>query len=105
MSIINFIQSKDSFLKMDDVRLSVNPLKCLHFVRKKLDEGICQYKFNDCYQWDNDLKTIQSGPELKKPGETVKMILRPLVDGTQLLLYSNRMGPETALNKEVENLA
>jgi hypothetical protein len=33
------------------------------------------------------------------------MILRPLVDGTQLLLYSNRMGPETALNKEVENLA
>jgi hypothetical protein len=32
-------------------------------------------------------------------------ILRPLVSGTQLLLQSNRSGPETALIKEADKLA
>jgi hypothetical protein len=31
--------------------------------------------------------------------------LRPLVSGTQLLLQSNRVGPETALIREAENPA
>jgi hypothetical protein len=32
-------------------------------------------------------------------------ILRPLVSETQLLLQSDRAGPETALIREAENLA
>ena len=36
---------------------------------------------------------------------TLHGILRPLVCGTQLLLQSNRAGPETALIREAEHLA
>jgi hypothetical protein len=39
------------------------------------------------------------------PHRTLHGILRPLVSGTQLLLQSNREGPETAIIREAENLA
>jgi hypothetical protein len=39
------------------------------------------------------------------PHRTIHKILRPLVSGTQLLLQSNRAGPETALIREAENPA
>ena len=41
----------------------------------------------------------------KDPHRIPHRILRPLVSGTQLLLQSNRSGPETALIKEGDNPA
>jgi hypothetical protein len=41
----------------------------------------------------------------KNPHRTLHGILRPLVSGTQRLLQSNRVGPETALIREAENPA
>jgi hypothetical protein len=42
---------------------------------------------------------------LKNPHRICHGILRPLLSGTQRLLQSNCMGPETALIKEADNLA
>lgn len=41
----------------------------------------------------------------KDPHRIPHGILRPLVSGTQCLLQSNRVGPETALTREADNPA
>jgi hypothetical protein len=48
---------------------------------------------------------VESPDTHKDPHGIPHGILRPLVSGTQPLLESNCMGPETALNREADNPA
>ena len=45
----------------------------------------------------------ESSDTRKEPHRIPLGILRPLVSGTQLLLQSNHVGPQTALTRETDN--